>query len=67
MGRAPNRKPRPVADPERLRRAIEEALPIARERGRLHGELREALLAGQDQAALALARRLCGLPPLEAT
>lgn len=48
-----------------LRRMVEAALPVARARAELIGELRSALLKRDDTAALALARRVCGIPPIE--
>ncbi len=50
------------ADPDRLRRTIEEALPIARERRQLLDEIKDALEEGDDHAALTLMRRYLGLP-----
>lgn len=47
---------------DRLRRMVEEILPHARERAQLLGEMRAALLRGEDVTAMA--RRLCGLPPM---
>ena len=52
-------------DRDRLRRMIEEALQPAAERAHLVGEMRAALIRGEDVTAMA--RRLCGLPPMERT
>lgn len=46
-----------------LRALIEAALPAARERKKLLEEMRRALQDGNEPAALAIARRLVGLPP----
>lgn len=54
-----------VTDRDRLRRTIEAALPAALERAQLLGEMRAALIRGEDVTAMA--RRLCGLPPMERT
>lgn len=51
-------------DRNHLRRLIEAALPPAKERAELIGQMRDALLAGDDMAALRLARKVCGLPVL---
>lgn len=48
-----------------LRRMVETALPMARARAELVGEMRSALLEGDERAALALARRVCGLSPVQ--
>lgn len=47
-----------------LRRLVEEALPAAREQAQLIADMRAAFDKGDEQSALALARRLCGLPAL---
>lgn len=57
------KRPDAVAPDDRLRRAIEQALPVARARRRLLDDLRAALEGENEQLALALARRLVGLPP----
>jgi hypothetical protein len=52
-------------DEDRLRQVVETILPVARKRAELLGEMSEALQRGDDSAALALARRICGLPTTE--
>lgn len=47
---------------DRLRRAVEVALPVARERGRLMVQIRAALERGDEQRALQLLRQYCGIP-----
>ena len=54
-----------AAERDRLRRMVEVALPIARKRAELVGDIREALEQGDERLALTLARRLCGLPTVE--
>lgn len=54
----------PPAD-DRLRRMVEEVLPIAQKRTNLLGEMRDALLVDDRDLVVVLARRLVGLPPLE--
>lgn len=50
-----------------LRRMVEVALRETAELDKVEVELRAALEAGDDQLALALARRLVGLPPVRAS
>lgn len=52
-------------DEDALRRMIEAALPVAQQQAQLVGEMSDALTRGDERAALALARRLCGLPSAE--
>jgi hypothetical protein len=58
-------KPGDAVGADALRRMVEAALPVARARAELIGELRSALLERDDASALALARRVCGIPPIE--
>lgn len=51
-----------LADRDALRRMVDVALPIAKARAVLVGEIRAALEQGDERHALVLARRLCGLP-----
>jgi hypothetical protein len=52
-------------DRDALRRTIEAALPIARERASLVSEMRAALQRGDESLALVLAYQLAGVnPPL---
>lgn len=55
-----------TADEDRLRQAVEEALRVGEERRQILVEIRTALEQGDDRAALALVRRIVGLPPVEA-
>jgi hypothetical protein len=59
---ARKKPPEPTPD-DRLRRTIEAGLSVAHERRRLLDDLRAALEGGNDPLALALARRVVGLPP----
>ena len=65
-------KPPPAELPEQsqllgardaLRALAEVALPIARERASLLGEMRDALDRGDERLVIALARRLTGRKP----
>jgi hypothetical protein len=56
-----------MAAKDALRRFVEEALPAARDHAQLVDELRHALEQGDERGALAIARRLCGLPAMRAT
>lgn len=58
---------RDPVESDRLRRMVEVALPMARAHAELLGEIRAALEQGDDRLVLTLARRLCGLPPVERT
>lgn len=49
------------------RRLIEAVLPAARARAQMLSDLRAALEQGDERAAIAIARRYTGLPPLEVT
>lgn len=50
-------------DQDRLRRLVEEALPVARERAQLALDIRDALMRGDEISAITLMRRYVGLPP----
>lgn len=52
-------------DRDALRRMVEAALPVAETRGHLLGEIKDALLRGDEPAAVALMRRYCGIPPVQ--
>lgn len=50
-----------MTQPPNLRGVVEAALEIARERRETLAQLRAALEKGENEKALRLARRLCGL------
>jgi hypothetical protein len=63
---APNEGLRDEAVPRLSGDVIDRLIVRAERRAALVGELKEALVRGDTLAALELARRVCGLAPVEA-